>query len=239
MGLSNPIFVALDVPTLAHARALALELAPHVGGFKVGLELLHAEGTPHVLASLRDCGRPIFLDGKFHDIPNTVASAVRVIAKCGAVWCNVHALGGAEMMRAAVDSAGDTTKILAVTLLTSMNIATATQIGLSSVQDDAGLRAQVVALARLAQECGCVGVVASPQETAAIRAACGEDFLIVTPGVRPTWAAANDQARVMTPREAHAAGASALVIGRPITNPPTQFASPAAAAQAIVAELTQ
>lgn len=245
MTARNPIFVALDVSDLAAATALAHALAPHVGGFKVGLELLNAAGAPQVVAALRDFGRPIFFDGKFHDIPNTVAGAVRAVARLGVAWCNVHATGGVAMMRAAVVAAHEGAaaagvvppQVLAVTILTSLTVADLQQLGVWNLSDTAALQAAVVTLAQRAQTAGCAGVVASPLEIAAIRAACGNDFLIVTPGVRPAWAAAQDQARTMTPHDALAAGADYLVIGRPITNPPPEVGSSIAAAQRVVHEL--
>ncbi|MBI4237243.1 MAG: orotidine-5'-phosphate decarboxylase [Deltaproteobacteria bacterium] len=241
----NPIFVALDRPDLDAALQLAQELAPHVGGFKVGLELLNTAGAPHVVAALRDYGLPIFFDGKFHDIPNTVAGAVRAVARLGVTWCNVHAAGGSAMMRAAVAAAHEGAEaagvvppaVLAVTVLTSLTVTDLQQLGVWQIPNDAALQTAVVTLAERAQAAGCAGVVASPQEIATIRAACGREFLIVTPGVRPTWTGSQDQARIMTPHDALAAGADYLVIGRPITNPSPDVGTPAAAAQRILQEI--
>lgn len=239
------ILVALDVADLASAVELARALKPSVGGIKVGLELLTSCGAPQVVAALREVGLPIFFDGKFKDIPNTVAGAVRAVAKLSVAMLNVHALGGTEMMRAAVKAACDGAsagtharpKVLAVTVLTSLNASQLQDVGFDNLREEAQLQDLVVHLAVLAQTAGCDGVVASPQEITAIRAACGRDFLIVTPGVRPVWAAKGDQQRVMTPHEAVAAGANYLVIGRPITKPPAEIGTPLHAAQRIVEDL--
>lgn len=239
------ILVALDVPTLAQAESLVEQLGPHVGGFKVGLELLTAAGAPQVVERLRGNGRPIFFDGKFKDIPNTVAGATRAVARLGVAMLNVHALGGVAMMQAAVTAAEEGAriggwsrpKVLAVTILTSCTPETLQTIGFTEVRGPDDLERLVVLLARRACEAGCDGVVASPREIAAIRAACGKNFLIVTPGVRPAWAGTGDQQRYTTPREAIDAGADYLVIGRPITNPPAEIGPPTAAAQRILAEI--
>lgn len=239
------ILVALDVAELAPAVELAREVKPWVGGIKVGLELLTSCGAPQVVAALRGVGLPIFFDGKFKDIPNTVAGAVHAVAQWGVAMFNVHALGGTEMMQAAVQAAREGAaaanqarpKVLAVTVLTSLNVAKLQEIGFGNLRDAAQLQDLVVHLATQAKAAGCDGVVASPQEIAAIRAACGRDFLIVTPGVRPTWASKGDQQRVMAPKDALAAGADYLVIGRPITKPPADVGTPAQAAQKIAEEL--
>lgn len=245
MQPQNQIFVALDVADVTQAVQLARKLKPWVGGVKVGLELLTSCGAPQVVAALRDIGLPIFFDGKFKDIPNTVAGAVRAVARLDVAMLNVHALGGTEMMQAAVQAARDGAaagnctrpKVLAVTVLTSLNAAKLQAIGFDHVRDEEQLKDLVVHLATQAKTAGCDGVVASPQEIAAIRAACGRDFLIVTPGVRPLWASTGDQQRVMTPKDALTAGADYLVIGRPITTPPADVGTPAQAAQKIVEEL--
>jgi orotidine-5'-phosphate decarboxylase len=227
---SNPIFVALDTPSLDAASALAARVAPFVGGLKVGLEFVSANGPEGVRAMVKS-GRPVFLDVKLHDIPNTVAGAMKALAPLGAAIINVHASGGAAMMRAAVEAAASVEtrpKVIAVTVLTSLEGADLARMGIAGTPLD-----QVVRLARLAKECGIDGVVCSPQEIAAVRAACGRDFLIVTPGVRPAGGALDDQRRVMTPKRAVDEGADFLVIGRPITG----AVDPAAAARAILAEL--
>ncbi len=230
----NPIIVALDVPGAAEAERLVAELFGAVGAFKVGLELFNAEG-PAIYARLRQaCGGDvkIFHDAKLHDIPNTVAGAMRAACRHGLWMINVHASGGPEMMRAAVDVAASAERrplVIAVTVLTSIDSAMlAKDLGVPD-----GAEAQVQRLARLAQECGCDGVVASPREVSAIREACGRDFLIVTPGVRPAGADAGDQKRVMTPADAIRAGSDYLVIGRPIT----RAKEPRTAAEAILDEI--
>jgi orotidine-5'-phosphate decarboxylase len=231
----NRILVALDVPSRAKALELADTLRGTVAGYKIGKQLFTAEG-PDVVRALTARGDRVFLDLKFHDIPNTVAAAVRSAMATGAWMVNVHASGGSAMMRAAAQAAADTAAtsggvrplVIGVTVLTSMDEAALAEVGTSRP-----LMEQVVHLARLAKDAGLDGVVASPQEIVAIRAACGNDFAIVTPGVRPAGqAGTDDQARTLTPREAVTAGATYLVIGRPIT----AAADPRAAAEAIAAE---
>jgi orotidine-5'-phosphate decarboxylase len=231
----DQLLVALDVETRREAVAIADSLRGIAGGFKIGSRLFTAEG-PEMVRSLTDRGDRIFLDLKFHDIPNTVATAVAA-ATCLGVWMvNVHASGGATMMRAAADAAREAAAsrgtppplVIAVTVLTSMNQAALRETGI--VID---LMDQVLRLAELTREAGLDGVVASPLETAAIRQRCGKDFVIVTPGIRGGAAAPgrDDQQRTMGPAEALGAGASYLVVGRPIIGEP----DPAAAARAIVA----
>ncbi len=226
------LIVALDYSTAADALAMAQRLLPRRPWMKVGLELLMSAG-PAVVAELCAMGLPVFLDGKFHDIPNTVAGAVRAAARTGAGIINVHAAGGLRMMRAARDAAdaapGATRPlVIAVTVLTSL--------APEELRDEVGvarpLPAQVLALAQLAREAGLDGVVASVEEAADIRAACGPDFRIITPGIRPA-AVNDDQRRVATPRAAIAAGADFLVVGRPIT----QALDPVAACAAVMAEI--
>ena len=238
MHPNSKILLPLDTDTADKALALAALLRDEVAGFKVGLELINAAGFG-LLDQLPVVTGPdvrIFYDCKFHDIPNTVAGAARAAARRGVWMLNVHASGGAAMMRAAVRAAAEGAQsaghakplVIAVTVLTSIDAAT--------LRDELGvageLSAQVVRLARLAQECGCDGVVASPHEIAALRAACGPDFCLVIPGVRPAGADVGDQKRVMTPGEAVTAGADFLVVGRPITADP----DPVAAARRINAE---
>jgi orotidine-5'-phosphate decarboxylase len=231
----NRILVALDVASRAKAIELADRLRGAVAGYKIGKQLFTAEG-PDVVRALTSRGDRVFLDLKFHDIPNTVAAAVASAIATGAWMVNVHASGGTVMMRAAAEAARASADqsgasrplVIGVTVLTSLDDAALAEIGTTrSVVD------QVVHLARLAKAAGLDGVVASPQEIAAIRAACGPDFVIVTPGIRPAaQAGKDDQARTLTPAQAVAAGASYLVIGRPIT----AAADPRAAAEAIAAE---
>ena len=233
---SEKIIVALDVETADAAISLVSQLKNEVGVFKVGLELLNAEG-PGIFARLRDAGAErFFYDAKLHDIPNTVAGAMRSIAKSGA-WCvTVHATGGRAMLEAAVKTAREGTTsfphplVLAVTVLTSIS----QEVLQTELRVAETVQSQAVYLAELARSAGCDGVIASPLEIVALRTAIPDpDFLIVTPGVRPSGSALGDQARVMTPSAAIQAGASYLVIGRPIT----QASDPAAAARAIAEEI--
>jgi orotidine-5'-phosphate decarboxylase len=230
IGHPNRIFVALDTPSIDKAVAIAEPVRPHVGGLKVGLEFISANG-PEGVRRIVALGLPVFADVKFHDIPNTVAGAVREIAKLGVAILNVHAPGGEAMMRAALDAAGTVSprpKVIGVTVLTSLDERDLAAVGVNAAPLD-----QVVRLAKLAKASGLDGVVCSPREIAAVRAACGGDFLIVTPGVRPAGGDLADQRRVMTPADAVKAGADILVIGRPITG----AADPAQAARTIAASL--
>lgn len=232
----NPILVALDVESAARAIALADALRGAVGGYKIGKQLFTSEG-PAMVRALTSRGDRVFLDLKFHDIPSTVAGAVQSAVATGAWMVNVHASGGTAMMQAAAAAARATAGalgqprplVIGVTVLTSMDDAALAEVGVVRTMID-----QVVHLARLAKAAGLDGVVASPQETRAIREACGPDFQIVTPGIRPSeQQGKDDQARTMTPAEAIAAGASYLVIGRPITGAP----NPREAAEQIAASL--
>jgi len=221
------ICAAIDFPTWAAAEPFARAVAAEVGMLKVGLELFAAEGPPAVRAAAA-LGRPVFLDLKLHDIPNTVEGAARSAAASGASLLTVHAAGGSEMVRAAVRGAGAGVRVLAVTVLTSLDDAALLAIGLAGPAE-----AAVVRLARLAVGAGVAGVVCSPREVAAVRAAVGPGPLLVVPGVRPPGASTGDQARVATPAEAVHAGADVLVVGRPLREGP----DPAAAARAIAATL--
>jgi orotidine-5'-phosphate decarboxylase len=211
----DKIIIALDVPDTDGAMRLldTLEEAPAL--CKIGLELFTAEG-PSVVKAIRSRGSQVFLDLKFHDIPNTVAHAVHSAAKLGVAMTTLHASGGAEMMEAAAKAAEDATGndllLLAVTVLTSMDAAQLTSTGIGVAPE-----AQVLRLASLARESGIGGVVCSPREIASVRDSLGSELRIVTPGVRPVWASTGDQKRVMTPGDAIRAGADWLVIGRPIT----------------------
>jgi orotidine-5'-phosphate decarboxylase len=221
------ICAALDFPSWERAEPFARAVAPHVGMLKVGLELFAAEGPPAVRAAAA-LGRPIFLDLKLHDIPNTVEGAVRSAAATGAALVTVHASGGPEMVRSAARGAGGRVRVLAVTVLTSLDADALDAIGLAGPAEEA-----VVRLARLAIGAGANGIVCSPQEAEAVRAAVGPGPLLVVPGVRPAGAARGDQARVATPAEAVRAGADVIVLGRPLRDAP----DPGAAAREIAASL--
>jgi orotidine-5'-phosphate decarboxylase len=226
----NPVFVAIDTTDLEYARALAARLKPHIGGLKLGLEFFSAHG-PSGVRAFSDLNLPIFLDLKFHDIPNTVAGAVRAAAALGVDILNVHAAGGPAMLKAAADTAravNPKTKVIAVTVLTSLADADLDLVGQRGPAAD-----QVMRLAGLTRDCGLHGVVCSAHEIASLRAKLGPDFLLVVPGIRPVGAELGDQQRVMGPKEALDAGASLLVIGRPITAAP----DPVEAARAIAASL--
>ena len=223
--------VALDAPDLATAESWARAVAPQAGLLKVGLELFSAEGGQAV-RRIAQHGK-VFLDLKLHDIPNTVAGAVRSLAPLRPAWLTIHAAGGAAMIAAAREATeksggADRMKILAVTVLTSIDAATLSDTGVSG-----GPVQQVLRLARLAVAAGADGLVCSPREVAPLRAALGEGPALVVPGVRPAGSAADDQARTATPEEMAAAGADFVVVGRPIT----KAADPAAAAAAIARAL--
>ena len=236
------LIIALDVPSAAEARKIVAAVGEAACFYKVGKQLFTAEG-PQVVRDLVSDGKNVFLDLKYHDIPNTVAGAVGEVAKLGVDMLTVHASGGAAMLRAAVEAARARPgmAVLAVTVLTSMTDEDLESIG---VRDDSlsgmpGHRMldQVVRLATLAVGCGCQGVVASAHEARELRKGLGpqhfKDFLLVTPGVRPAGSAVGDQARVVTPAAAIDAGATHIVVGRPITG----ASDPADAVRAILAEL--
>ena len=222
-----PIAVALDAPDLETAARWAGLVTPHVSTVKVGLELYLRYG-PEIVASIRGAsGVKIFLDLKLHDIPATVTGAARAVSRLRPELLTVHAAGGPEVVRAAVEGAPYTT-VAAVTVLTSLSQDSLERIGMLGSMSDAVRR-----LALLAVESGARGLVCSPQEVAAVRAEVGPDITLITPGIRPAGMSANDQARTATPEEALRAGANLLVIGRPITGAP----DPGAAAAAIAAPL--
>jgi orotidine-5'-phosphate decarboxylase len=228
MKTSDRLIVALDVPDAAAARALVDRLAGSVGMFKVGSQLFTAAG-PDFVRELVGRGEKVFLDLKYHDIPNTVASAVSGACQLGVSMGDVHALGGRAMVEAAVGALPALgTRLLAVTILTSHD-----ERSLDAVGVGGGLVDAVRRLSLLVKEAEADGVVASPHEVSLIREACGPGFLIVTPGIRPAGGEAHDQVRAATPAAALAAGADYLVVGRPIT----QAADPAAAATAILREM--
>jgi len=220
---NSKILVALDVDTAEKALDLARQLSGEVAGYKVGLELINAAGFD-LLDSLRETAgadAKIFYDCKFLDIPNTVAGAARAAAKRGVWMFNIHASGGSAMLRAAVQGAEEGAAAAGVPRPLVIAVSVLTSISADVLRNELGvtrtLPEQVVALAQLAQEAGCDGLVASPLEIEAIRAACGPDFLLVIPGVRPAGSDLGDQKRVLTPGEAVRAGADYLVVGRPIT----------------------
>jgi orotidine-5'-phosphate decarboxylase len=229
--LASPLCIALDTPDLARARALLREVGSAAGMVKIGMELFYAHG-PAGYAAVAAEGVPIFLDLKLHDIPNTVASALASLMRLDPppAVVNVHATGGGTMMQAAAHAVAGRCKLIAVTVLTSLADEDLAAVGFDPARP-AGEAA--VSLARLAQMSGLDGVVCSPLDLAAIRAACGADFLTVVPGLRPSDSGSNDQKRVATPAEARSAGADILVIGRPITS----AADPARAAREILASL--
>lgn len=232
---TDRIFVALDTTDVEEARTLARRLKGSVGGAKLGLEFFTANGAGGVRA-VGKAGLPLFLDLKFHDIPNTVAGAVRAAIKLRPRIMTIHAGGGPAMMRAAAEAASEAAKeqnvkrplVVGVTVLTSLDTDDLTAVGQSGPPAE-----QVVRLASLARACGLDGVVCSPKEAASVRAACGPDFKLVVPGIRPSLSLSGDQKRAAGPADAVSAGADYLVIGRPITRAP----DPAAAARAMAATL--
>jgi len=216
MTPTDRILVPLDTTDVSWAANLAERLRGYVGGIKLGKEFISAHG-PQGVRQVAGDDQPLFLDVKFHDIPNTVAGAIRAVGALRPFMVNVHACGGRAMMEAAVAAnaeVGDVRPLmLAVTVLTSLDDDDLTELG---VPANAG--EQTVRLARLAQDCGVDGVVCSPKEITLLRDACGPDFRLVVPGIRPIWSSTNDQKRFATPADAVAMGADYLVIGRPITN---------------------
>jgi len=229
--MRNPIIAALDVPTPEAALDLVQKIAPHVGGFKIGSELFTSAG-PDIVRRVRGTGAAVFLDLKFHDIPNTVAKAVAAAVRLDIQMLTVHASGGVEMLKAAEQVAQESAwqlghappLVLAVTVLTSLNSTALSEIGL-----DPNVARQVRRLANMANKAGLRGLVCSPLEVAELRQTFPASMQLVTPGVRVGPASADDQKRTLTPREAISAGANWLVIGRPIYAAP----DPRAAAEAI------
>lgn len=235
MAADNRLIVALDVQTMEQVKILVETIGENVEYYKVGMELFYSVGAP-VIKYLTTKGKKVFLDLKLHDIPNTVGQSVKVLTDLGVSMLNVHASGGPAMMEAAVkavkagsaESGKKRPLLIAVTVLTSIN-----QEEWKALNYSEEISKQVVYWAKLAKASGMDGVVASPQEAAAIRAACGAEFVIVTPGIRPQGSASNDQSRIATPSGALANGAHYLVVGRPITT----AANPMEAADHIVKEM--
>jgi orotidine-5'-phosphate decarboxylase len=227
--MSKRLIAAIDTPELERAGALVRDLSPHCGLVKLGLEFFLRHGPAGFAEAAQ--GRPVFLDLKLHDIPNTVAGAVRSLLPLGAEMLTIHAGGGAKMIAAAVAAAGNSAwrpKILAVTVLTSLDAAGLAEIGVAG-----GPPQQVLRLAKVALENGADGLVCSAHEISILRDAFGTKPILVVPGIRPAGAAVGDQARVMTPEQAVKAGADYIVVGRPIT----EAADPVAAAAAIAASI--
>jgi len=232
MKPTDRIFVALDTTDADEAVAMAEKLNGLVGGVKMGKEFFTAHG-PSEVNRISANGMPVFLDLKYHDIPNTVAGAIRAASKMKPFMVNVHAMGGTAMMRAAASAAAeagdDKPLLIAVTVLTSLGDEDLNAMGIAGSAEE-----QVIRLAKLTQDCGLDGVVCSAREVTALRKACGENFKLVVPGIRPTWASSDDQKRVVTPSDAIKMGADYLVIGRPITS----ASDPVEAAKKIAAELS-
>ncbi|MTI84638.1 MAG: orotidine-5'-phosphate decarboxylase [Firmicutes bacterium] len=237
MKPNEHLIVALDVDSKERALELARVLTPQVDMFKVGMELFYSCG-PDLIHTIRELGAKIFIDLKLHDIPNTVSRAVKVLTRYGAEIINVHAAGGTEMMQAAARAAGEEAvrlgirrpRVIAVTVLTSLGQEEFNnQIGITG-----SIEERVKLWAKMAQDSGLDGVVASAREAAAIRQMCGKQFIIVTPGIRPAGSAAGDQKRIVTPADALKAGSTYLVVGRPVT----AAEDPAAAARQIIDEMS-
>ena len=224
---TNPICVALDFPDAATVRATAEAVAPHVGVFKVGLTTLYGAGTDVVGDLATD--RPVFVDAKLHDIPAQVEGAMTSIAKLGASFVTVHAAGGFDMVKAAAGAAGDALRVLAVTILTSLDDAELERLGLGTTED------AVLRLAERALDAGAHGLVCSPLELDGVRRRFGETPDLVVPGIRPAGSGSDDQRRTLGPREALDAGATLLVVGRPITT----ARDPAAAARRMLESLDE
>jgi len=223
----NRLITAIDTPDLDRAGSLLRAVAPHSGLIKLGLEFFSAHGPAGLAVA---AGKPVFLDLKLHDIPNTVAGAVRALMPLGVDMLTVHASGGSAMIRAAVEAAEQKSRILAVTVLTSIDAAALAETGVAG-----GTTQQVLRLARLALEAGADGLVCSAHEISVLRDAFGTKPILVVPGIRPAGSPLSDQARVMTPEQAVAAGADYIVVGRPITN----AADPGEAARAIKESIGQ
>lgn len=237
MQAKDRIVLALDVDTRRQALDLVQELAPYVGVFKVGMQLFNSTG-PSIISEINDSGGGVFVDLKFHDIPNTVAAAGRVMTRYNCRMFNCHAAGGRVMMKALSSEVEQEAARMGIQPPLTLAVTVLTSMAQSDLENDMLISAMsvqevVVKWALAARDCGIAGVVCSPQEIAAIRSACGKDFKIVTPGIRPAWSEANDQKRITTPGQAIELGADYIVIGRPIT----AAANKVEAAQKIIEEL--
>lgn len=229
--------LALDVDELEEAIKIARLLKEYVALFKIGSQLFTKEG-PKIVDTIKNIGGEVFLDLKYHDIPNTVANSVRMATRLGVYMLNIHASGGREMMRAAVEAVEEESQkrslrkpiILAVTVLTSLN----DNILSEELRINHDVLSQVIHLARIAQSAGINGCVASPKEILGVREACGQNFIILTPGIRPSWAQrSDDQKRITTPKEASRRGADFIVVGRPIL----AASDPVEAAEKVLGEI--
>ena len=229
MNSQNPICVALDTPEISRAEELARPLKGHVGMVKIGMEFFYARG-PKGYEAVAGLGIPVFLDLKLHDIPNTVASALKSLLRLSPIPAiiNIHAGGGSDMMKAARDAVEGRCKLIGVTVLTSLSNADIAAVGFARATDE-----QALLLAKLTHQAGLDGIVCSALDLNKVRTELPRKFLTVVPGIRPADASTQDQKRVMTPKQALAAGADILVIGRPITG----AADPAKAARDILASL--
>ena len=233
MLTKNPVFVALDTTEIEQAIYWVNEVSPWVGGVKLGLEFFNSNG-PGGVRKIVNLGLPVFLDLKFHDIPNTVVRAISAVSDLGVFMLNVHASGGGAMLRAVSNTianmGSDRPLVVGVTVLTSLD-----ENDLQTVGQNGPILSQVGRLALLTQTSGLDGVVCSPSEITNLREICGKNFYLVVPGIRPAWAHTGDQKRVMTPAKAKALGADIIVIGRPIT----ESEDPALSAKTILNELDQ
>lgn len=233
MQAKERIIVALDVDNLDQAKHLIRDLAPLVGCFKIGLEMITSVGTPEIINFVHSLGGKIFYDGKFDDIPNTVGKASKAVSKFNVKMFNVHASAGKDAMKAAAENKLQS-KLIAVTVLTSIDEEDANSIFGASTNE------KVLQFALDAKESGCDGIVCSPIELEMLKKHSEfNDFLFVTPGIRPIWAATGDQKRFTTPKQAILSGSSYLVIGRPITNPPVEIGKPIDAVIKITKEIQE
>lgn len=231
MATKDNIIFALDVDSLAKATPYIEALSPHVGMFKVGLELITSQGAPAVVQHIHRMGGQVFFDGKFDDIPNTIAAASRVISRMGVKMFNVHASCGMDSIKAAADNKGSS-QLLVVTVLTSISEDESNRIFGTPAHD------KVIQFAQDAKTAGADGIICSPQELELLAQLPDlRDLLKVTPGIRPEWADNNDQKRILTPSQAIKMGATHLVVGRPISNPPRGIGSPVDAAKKILEEI--